>query len=109
MPGLRNEVIVFGYALITGMMAMNMYYVLCLFRKIVRHSMRMVGVEDLIFWIGISVFFYRQMYITTYGSIRWYFALGIVGGAILCILVKNKLKKSVENIRKSLEKKYENN
>ncbi|SHK19461.1 spore cortex biosynthesis protein YabQ [Hespellia stercorisuis] len=108
MAGLKNEGIVFLYALLTGMTAMSIYYLLIVLRGIFRHGRKIVELEDLIFWVGISIFFYYRMYVTTYGSIRWYFVLGVVGGVFLCVFVKKKLMFFLLEIEKRLEKSSKN-
>jgi hypothetical protein len=48
------------------------------------------------------------MYRTTYGSIRWFFALGVVAGTLLAYLVKKLTEKIGRKYKKSLEKRREN-
>lgn len=79
--GIGAEAGVFLYAGLSGMTVMFAYGILSCIRKLIPHSFRMVGAEDLIFWIAASVYIFSAMYETTSGSIRWFFLLGLVSGA----------------------------
>lgn len=79
--GIGAEGGIFLYAALAGVTVMCAYRILIAFRKMVRHSPAAVGAEDLAFWIGASIYIFRKMYETTYGSIRWFFILGILSGA----------------------------
>ena len=106
--GIGAESGIFLYAGVTGISVLCTYYILMCIRKLVSHSAFAAGIEDLIFWIGASVYIYRKMYETTYGSIRWFFVLGVLGGAgagylLYCLAGKiyAKAKKSLEKYRKN--------
>ena len=84
------------------------YCVLICFRRIVKHSTALIGLEDILFWLGASGFIFKQMYDTTYGSVRWFFALGLVCGAAagfglirLAEKIKVKFEKNLEKNRKN--------
>ena len=74
------------------------------FRRIIRHHDFLVGVEDILYSVAVSIYLFRQLYVTTYGSIRWYFIAGILLGMLFWKSVKILLKKMLSNLRKSLEK-----
>lgn len=93
MLGIGKETVVFFYAGLTGIVTFSSYQVLILFRKLVRHSVAAVSAEDFFYWIGLSAYLFRQMYHTTYGSIRGFFILGIVAGNFLAFFCKILLKK----------------
>ena len=76
MLGIETEVVIFFYAALTGMVLFCGYQILLLIRRLVRHHPLAVGVEDIGFWLLVSAYVFRQMYCTTYGSIRWFFVLG---------------------------------
>ena len=79
--GIETEAVIFLCACLAGATVMAAYGVLVCFRKIVRHSGGAVSAEDFFFWIGCGIYLFRRMYETSYGSIRWYFLLGVVCGA----------------------------
>lgn len=112
--GIGAESGVFLYAALAGVTVLCAYRMLIMFRKLIRHSLAVTGIEDVIFWLLVSVYIFRKMYETTYGSIRWFFVLGVLGGAGAAYLVIRlagkiyaktkkiyaKTKKSLENHRK---------
>lgn len=79
--GIGTEAGVFLYAGLSGMTVMFAYGILSCLRRLIPHSLRMVGAEDLFFWIAASAYIFNGMYETTYGSIRWFFLLGLGSGA----------------------------
>mgnify|MGYP003104717233 CR=1 FL=1 len=79
--GIGTEAGVFLYAGLSGMTVLFAYELLSCLRKLFPHSLGLMGVEDLIFWIGASGYLFSRMYETTFGSIRWFFLLGLVCGA----------------------------
>ena len=76
--GIGAEGGIFLYAGLAGMSVLCTYYILICFRKLIRHSDLASGIEDVIFWIAASIYIFRRMYETTYGSIRWFFVLGVL-------------------------------
>ena len=91
-------VLLFIYSpILTGVVSACAYEILKLFRKLIRHSGKMIAVEDIFYWIGISIYGFYQLYFTTYGVVRWYFILGVVCGWISEKMVAKKL----ENHRKT--------
>lgn len=59
-----------------------------------------VGVEDIGFWLLVSAYVFRQMYCTTYGSIRWFFVLGIAAGLLTAVGVQHLLKRIFRKLKK---------
>ena len=96
MPGLGAEAMIFLYAGLSGLTVLAGYDVLRWFRRIIRHHDFLVGVEDILYSVAVSIYLFRQLYVTTYGSIRWYFIAGILGNVVLekCenIVEKNVIK-----------------
>lgn len=105
MLGIGKEAAIFFYACVSGGVIICAYEILRLFRKIVNHSLLAVGVEDFFFWIGVSIYLFRQIYNTTYGSIRWFFVLGVVLGIIIANFVRSLIGKLYKKIRKKSLKK----
>ena len=110
--GIGTEAGIFLYAGLSGMTVMFAYEILSCIRKLIPHSPRIVGVEDLVFWIAASAYIFSKMYETTFGSIRWFFLLGLVCGAgmgyVFLRSVKklfSRVEKKVSGKKKSLEKK----
>lgn len=102
--GIGNEAAVFLYAVLSGAMILLGYCLLGYIRRMIRHSMLAVGVEDLIFWIGASIYLFRRMYLTSYGRIRWYFIFGAVIGAGAAGMILRLSGKIYIKAKKRLEK-----
>lgn len=106
--GISSEARIFIYACLAGISVLAAYGILICFRKLVRHSTLIQGVEDLCFWVGASVYIFWKMYETTYGSIRGFFLFGLIcGGGIgfsaakAAVKIYAKAKKKLEKHRKS--------
>ena len=106
--GIGTEADVFLYAGLSGMTVLFAYNILSCLRKIIPHNSIAIGIEDLLFWIAASGYFFNRMYETTYGSIRWFFVLGVAWGAgigelflRLAVKIWAKLKKDLEKYKKS--------
>lgn len=120
MPEIREEIMIFFLAVISGMIVRFVYRCISCFREIIKHSLWVMGVEDLIYWTGTAVFLFVQIYHTSDGGVRWYFALGVVAGAvfssIFLIKIENAAKKiyarksgkSSKNLAKKNKKRYYN-
>lgn len=104
MIGIGMEALIFLYAGLGGMTVLFAYYVLICFRHIIRHNTAAAGLEDILFWLSASGFIFKQMYDTTYGSIRWYFVLGLLCGAGAGTAVIRLGKKINVKFQKKLEK-----
>ena len=83
MPGIREEMMVFLSAVVSGGIVRLVYQCIRCFRRMVGHTLAAIGVEDMIFWLGSAVYLFVQIYHTSDGSIRWYFILGVALGAVL--------------------------
>lgn len=81
MTGIQEEFMVFLAAVLSGGIIRLVYRCISCFRQIVRHNLTVIGIEDLIFWIGTAVYVFVQIYHTSDGSVRWHFILGVVVGA----------------------------
>lgn len=93
MPGLKEELMVFVMAVISGAIVRLAYRCIACFRNIIRHNLVAIGIEDLIFWIGSAIYIFVQIYHTSDGVIRWYFILGVVLGAIFASVFFGWMKK----------------
>lgn len=93
MLGISLEAMIFLYAFLTGMTVFFVYQSLRMFRKLIRHRNFVTGLEDLVFWAAVSGYVFRQMYDTTFGSVRWFFVLGITAGAVSAGMLVYLLKK----------------
>lgn len=98
MPGIGEEFTVFVLAMMAGGIVRLVYKCITCLRQIVRHSLLVISVEDFFFWTGAALYIFVQIYHTSDGSIRWYFVLGVVVGAILSSVIIRGLEKLSEKI-----------
>lgn len=87
MPEIRGELLIFFISLVSGVILRLVYQSIACIRHLIKHSMLIIGLEDMIFWIGAAFYVFVQIYHTSDGSIRWYFILGLVSGAVICAFV----------------------
>lgn len=99
MAGVGREVIVFAVAVLSGASVMLAYECLECFREIMKHSLVLIGIEDILYWIGTALYLSVQIYQTNSGRIRWHFILGVVLGVFLMLLFVKKTKKFWEFFR----------
>ena len=98
MIGIEKELLIFLTAFLSGLFLRVAYRCLECFRDIVKHSYLAVGIEDLFYWIFVEMYLFVQIYHTTSGSIRWYYILGVVGGACLMSWILKKIEKLCKKI-----------
>ena len=80
---IRGELVIFLVSVVTGIMLRLVYRSISIFRQLIEHSLFIIGIEDIIFWLGAALYVFVQIYHTSDGSIRWYFILGVALGVIL--------------------------
>ena len=93
MTGIEREAIVFLQAGLAGNMVYLVYTVLRIFRRILKHNLFWISVEDLLFWIGSAIFLFVRIFQTSAGAIRWYFVVGVLTGGILTHEIIRKIAK----------------
>ena len=89
--GIGNELIVFGQAVLAGNLVCLIYQVLRVLRRLVPHNLLWISVEDILFWISAGFYLFYQIYRNCNGSIRWYFVIGALLGAILTYVIVDKI------------------
>lgn len=107
MSGIEREAAVFFYACLSGCFMFFVYQLLYWFRKLIIHKQWMIGLEDLVYWLALSIYLFYRMYRTTFGEIRWYFMLGVFVGCIISYRGVRFVKKIRRKYKKDLEKQKE--
>ena len=108
LSGIGNEAGIFLYAALSGAVVLLGYNILRYVRKLIRHSMAAVGLEDLLFWIGSSGWMFHRIYVVSQGRIRWFFIAGMLAGAALSGIILSLFGKICTKIKKKLEKSGKN-
>lgn len=95
------ELYVFFCSLWTGCIVSGVYMCIRIFRRIIKHSLLAVSIEDLLFWIFTSIYIYYQIFLSTKGVLRWYFFAGIVLGAWSIYTIWYSVEKIINKYKKS--------
>ncbi len=95
MLGINREATIFLSACLTGNLLYLVYCALCIFRNLIRHSGVWVSAEDMFYWIFAGIYLFTEIYRTCNGSIRWYFVVGVLLGAILTAAIIRKFLKKI--------------
>lgn len=98
MMEVKEELIIFLLAVVSGGIVRLSYRFLHCVRQIVRHNLLAIEIEDFLFWICSALFLFVQIYHTTSGSIRWHFVLGVVFGAVISSFALWKAEKVYKKI-----------
>ncbi len=91
--GIEKELAVFLQAALAGNLVYLTYSVIRVVRRIIKHNLFFVSLEDLIFWIGTGIYLFTKIFQTSNGSIRWYFVIGVLTGGILTHIIICKITK----------------
>ena len=91
--GIGKEVSVFLQALLAGNQVCLFYYAIRVFRRILKHKLFWISLEDILFWIGTAIYLFVRIYQTCNGSIRWYFVIGVFGGMLITYFIVEKIAK----------------
>lgn len=91
--GIEKELAVFLQAALAGNLVYLTYSVIRVVRRIIKHNLFFVSLEDLIFWIGTGIYLFTKIFQTSNGSIRWYFLIGVLTGGILTHIIICKITK----------------
>lgn len=105
MQGLRTEMTAFLTAFLTGMIVVCVYSCVRKLRRVIRHSLAAVTIEDALYWIGTAIYIFVQIYYTSSGSIRWYFVIGTMLGLFVYLLLEKMVGKLGARLDKKRKKK----
>lgn len=99
--GIEKELTVFLQAALAGNLVYLAYCVIRVFRRIVRHNLFWVSMEDALFWIATGIYLFWEIYQTSNGTIRWYFILGVlIGGIFTHHIILKIAKKHIDKLKK---------
>ena len=99
--GIGKELSVFLQAVLAGNIIYLVYSVIRVVRRLWKHNLFFVSLEDLIFWIGTGIYLFVRIYQTSDGIIRWYFVIGVLlGGIVTHFIIFQISKKYIAKRRK---------
>ncbi len=99
--GIGKELSVFLQAVLAGNLIYLVYSLIRVMRRLWKHNLFFVSLEDLIFWIGTGIYLFVRIYQTSDGIIRWYFVMGVLlGGIVTHFIIFQISKKYIAKRRK---------
>ncbi len=107
MLGIGEELSVFLQAMLAGNIVLLVYCCLRVFRRIIRHGLFWVSMEDVFFWLWTGLYLFGKIYDTSDGSIRWFFVIGVFLGGVCSYLVMRFFVKVVHRLCVNARKKDE--
>lgn len=77
------EVSFLFHSFLMGISITVIYDVLRILRRVILHSLWVVSLEDLLYWIGCSVWIFRMLCRENNGILRWFAVAGAMAGMFL--------------------------
>ena len=77
-----NEITFFLHSLLMGMAISLVYDVFLILRRLIRHNLLMISMEDMIFWIACAIGVFYMLYEENNGILRWFAVFGATIGMI---------------------------
>ena len=71
------------HSFVLGILTMILYDILRIFRKVVKHSVAALAIEDLVYWLVCGICIFLMLYQENNGSIRWFAVAGVACGMLL--------------------------
>ncbi len=78
-----NEVYFLGGSLFMGIVITFVYDFILIGRRVVKHSLFAISLEDLIFWLACAVSVFYMLYEENNGVLRWFAVAGAAVGMLL--------------------------
>ena len=95
----------FLISVLYGIVLLLIYDALRIFRILVKHYRWIMAIEDIIYWVGSSIFIFHMMYTRNNGIIRGFAIMGMVIGMILYNqLFSNPIVKGTSSLIESILK-----
>ncbi len=107
MLGIGDEVSIFFQAMLAGNIVLLVYMCIRVFRRLIRHSLFFISLEDFFFWVWTGVYLFEKIYNTSDGSIRWFFTIGVVIGGICSFAGVHFLDKMGREVKRKIHEKGE--
>ena len=101
--GIGKELSVFLQGVFAGNFIYLVYSVIRVVRRLWKHNLFFVSLEDLIFWIGTGIYLFIKIYQTSDGTIRWYFVIGVLLGGLITHFIISQISKKYIAKRKKKE------
>ena len=77
-----NEVVFLLHSFLLGIAITFVYDGFLILRRLIRHSLFLISVEDMIFWIACAIGVFYMLYEENNGILRWFAVFGATLGMI---------------------------
>ena len=102
--GILLELQFFFRAFVWGVLMMILYEGIRIFRRLIRHSVFAVAVEDILYWIVCGILIFRMLYLENSGTIRGFAIAAVILGMILYLQFEKFLAKIRKKLHNSVKK-----
>ena len=83
-----NEVTFFFHSFLMGIVITFIYDGFIILRRLVRHNIFLISLEDMIFWIACAIGVFYMLYEENNGILRWF---AVVGAALGMVIYKKSV------------------
>ena len=77
-----DEVTFLGHSIVLGVVITFVYDGFLILRRLIKHNMLLISLEDMIFWIACAIGVFYMLYEENNGILRWFAVLGATLGMI---------------------------
>ena len=77
-----DEVTFLGHSFVLGVVITFVYDGFLILRRLIKHNMLLISLEDMIFWIACAIGVFYMLYEENNGILRWFAVLGATLGMI---------------------------
>lgn len=79
---IMNESVFWLYCFLTGIAITIVYDLLRIVRRVVTHTYMVIALEDILFWMFVSVVLFLLLYHMNNGTLRWFAVFGLFVGML---------------------------
>lgn len=87
----------FMISIIWGILILLAYDQIRVLRRILPHKISLITIQDLLFWLVVSVFVFAMIYVQNSGTIRGFSIMGIVIGMVIYHYILSDLLVKIES------------
>lgn len=100
----RQEAVFFFASVLTGIFLVWAYDLFRIFRKAVPHHILAVSIEDMLYWLAVSLIIFGMIFEKNNGALRGYSFVGILAGVWLQYAAESFLRKIWIKLLKKVKK-----
>lgn len=87
---IMQEVYFLLHSIVMGVFITFLYDWLRIFRRVFKHNLLCLSIEDLLFWIACSISVFLMLYRENNGTLRWFAIIGAAVGMALYLLTVSR-------------------